>query len=597
MPAILVLLLLSSCVYFNTIYNAKRLYREAEKARTEALRTGSGITRNLKDRYKVVVIKCSKVLRDHPNSGWVDDSIFLMGKALVRQQEYNKGIRKFQELITNYPESKYVSRSLYWLALANYEKKEYNQALMFTRRFIEGFSKHELRHKVIFLAGDINLELEKNEDALNFYSMVADESSEREVMDEALLKSARLHYRFEDWENAASSYKLLLKKGISWELRYDISLALGECYAKIGKCREAIEIFDEILPDVTKIVDKGPVMLGKAEGYECMDSLETAIIEYRHIIKKFPRSDFAAKAYYKMGLLYHEKLDSLQMAEEAFSNVGKESSKSEFASLALQKSTSIRKLMELQNSSGERASEEQMAGARFSAAEIQLTRLGETEAAIENYMVVIDSFPETSYAPVAAYAMGWIYQKELEDKERALEAYRRVILKYPRSLQARGALEQFFRLGDEASGGMMQAYIDSALADTAAIAAEMREKMEKTRVDSIAAARKVSESFPGTNISASEMLPADSLRNSMRPVSGMSLADSLRNSMRPVSRMLPADYLRNSMRPVRQGLIDSLRSAVEAPASKAETRSATVEIPADTIAADSLGQGRAKEKI
>ena len=130
MPAILVLLLLSSCVYFNTIYNAKRLYREAEKARTEALRTGSGITRNLKDRYKVVVIKCSKVLRDHPNSGWVDDSIFLMGKALVRQQEYNKGIRKFQELITNYPESKYASPDQKNIRYSHYQAQYYSQAIL-----------------------------------------------------------------------------------------------------------------------------------------------------------------------------------------------------------------------------------------------------------------------------------------------------------------------------------------------------------------------------------------------------------------------------------------------------------------------------------
>jgi len=118
--SVLILSSLHSCVYFNTMYNARRIYSEAEEAREESVRTGVEPSRALKDKYKDVIFKCSKILRDSPESSWVDDAIFLMGKALVRQEEYNKGIRKFQELLTNYPESEYVptySTGSPWLIL------------------------------------------------------------------------------------------------------------------------------------------------------------------------------------------------------------------------------------------------------------------------------------------------------------------------------------------------------------------------------------------------------------------------------------------------------------------------------------------------
>ncbi|MBN2184937.1 MAG: tetratricopeptide repeat protein [Candidatus Krumholzibacteriota bacterium] len=464
--AAVILSMTSSCVYFNTMYNARRLFKKAEELREDSISKGTENRRGLKDRYDEVIFKCSKVIRDHPESSWVDDAIFLMGKSLVRQEEYNKGIRKFQELITNYPESEYVPEAIYWLALANYDKREYNQALVFINRFLDAFPDHEIRYQVIFLAGDINFEMGNNVDALEFYSSAADKASEREVIDEAMLKRAKLHYKFKDWQKAAEGYEKLLKKGIPWQMRYDISIALGDCYSRTGRCDEAKKLFDEILPDVPRVIDQGPVMLGQAEAYQCMDSLSLTIGKYKDITEKFPHSNYSAEAYYKLGLIYHEKLDSLQRAQESFSNVAKESAKSEYAPLALQKSRSIKKLIELQNSSEKGASKEKIAGAKFSVAEIKLTRLDEVESARKNYLAVVDSFPETSYAPAAAYAVAWIYQEKLGDKDKAVEAYRTTILKFPRSHQAGGAVSQLHKLGDHAGAEMMQAYIDSAFADT-----------------------------------------------------------------------------------------------------------------------------------
>lgn len=570
-PALAGAVLISSCIYFNTMYNARRIYSEAEEQRLE-----SGMNRGLKDKYQKVVVKCSKIVTEHPESSWVDDAIFLMGKAFVRQEEYSKGIRKFIELTTNIPNSEYVAPSYYWLALAHFEKRDYNQALVYTGKFLESYPDHELEYRVMFLAGDINLELDNYEEALNFYSMVAEKASRREIVEEAVEKSARLYYRFEDWENAAASYKLLLRKGIPWDKRYGISLSLGDCYTKTGQCSEAMAIFDEILPDVPTVKDKAPVMLGQAAAFECMDSLQAAISKYEEITKNYANSVFAAEAYFKLGTIYHEKLDSLALAEQAFSKVAGAASSSEYAPIAQQKSTSIKRIMELQKATAGGQDDEQKAQQKFMAAEIQLTRLDETETALSNYRAVVDSFPGSTYAPRAGYAIGWILLKKYNQPDSAAAAYSDLITRYPRSIQAKGALEIVKGLDPDSLGVVLQAYVDSAMADTAAINAELRMQREKARADSLKNAEKMEE--------ARQRAQPDSARSLPQPPGREQVRQDTRYPLDYKSREEIIDSLRKAALEA-----DSLRKAAADSVHKADTLKAIPPPqapPADTSAVE-----------
>jgi TolA-binding protein len=452
-----------SCAYFNTLYNARRIFKEAEKAAVT-----DAAAREQREKYKDVVKKCSQMIQDHPKSRWVDDAVFLMGEALVRQEEYDKAIRKFQEILTNFPESEYVPKSIYWLALAYHLKQDDAQALVYVERFLKGFPKHELRFDALFLGGDIKRALEDYDGALDYYRIVAAEAKKKEMINESLLKSAELFYGRGDWEKAAASYQKVLRKGISWQQRYDISLALGDCLAKTGKCPEALALFDGLLVKASTTVEVPPLRLGRAASYACMDSLSRALAEYRDVGAKYPKSTYSAEAYYRIGIIYQERLDSLKLAADAFAKVGNEYANSEFAAVSLEKSSSIKRLLELQRSAGKGESAEQAANKRFMAAEIQLTKLEDIPMALAGYAAVLDSFPETSVAPKAAYAIAWIRQIRLKEKEAAIERYRTLIKRYPRSYQAKGALYQLGLAGADSLMASLQAYRDSALADTTA---------------------------------------------------------------------------------------------------------------------------------
>ncbi len=424
--------------------------------------------REQREKYKDVVKKCSQMIQDHPKSRWVDDAAFLMGTALVRQEEYDKATRKFQEIVTNFPESEYVPRSIYWLALAYHLKQDDAQALVHVDRFLKEYPGHDLRFDALFLGGDIKRALEDYEGALDYYGIVAAEAKKKEIVDESRLKSAELFRGRGEWQKAAANYRKVLRKGISWERRYGISLAFGECLAKTGECVEALELFDALLAKATTTLEMPPLILGRAASYACMDSLPRALAEYGNVGTKYPKSAYSAEAYYRVGIIYQERLDSLKLAADAFAKVGNEYANSEFAAVSLERSGSIKRLLDLQKSAGAGESAEQAAEKRFMAAEIQLTKLDDVPMALAGYTAVLDSFPETSVAPKAAYAIAWIRQNKLGEKEAAVERYRALVERYPRSFQAKGALYQLERAGADSLGTYLQAYRDSALADTTA---------------------------------------------------------------------------------------------------------------------------------
>ena len=71
--------LLAGCVYFNTIYNAKELYRETELARLAGQDTA------LAERYDEVIDKATRAYNDDEGGKWSDDALLLIGQAQLRR--------------------------------------------------------------------------------------------------------------------------------------------------------------------------------------------------------------------------------------------------------------------------------------------------------------------------------------------------------------------------------------------------------------------------------------------------------------------------------------------------------------------------------
>ena len=78
--------ILCSCAYFTTLYNAQQYFADAEKIRLE--KEGDIVPIAAIDKYTKTIQKCKKSLEDYPDSKWKLETYLLMGKATFYKNDF-----------------------------------------------------------------------------------------------------------------------------------------------------------------------------------------------------------------------------------------------------------------------------------------------------------------------------------------------------------------------------------------------------------------------------------------------------------------------------------------------------------------------------
>lgn len=87
------LLLLSGCVYYNGVYNAKRLSRAAERAEQD------GRTIDARDLWAQVVVKADSVIARHPASAYIPQVQLLRARALGRTDQCSEAVPALRQAL------------------------------------------------------------------------------------------------------------------------------------------------------------------------------------------------------------------------------------------------------------------------------------------------------------------------------------------------------------------------------------------------------------------------------------------------------------------------------------------------------------------
>src|SRR3990172_3049444 len=163
----------SSCAYYNTFYNTKKLYKEAKDERDKRQTDVPGPTE--KKKYDDTISKASKILEFHPNSKYVDDAVMILGECFYYKEEYIKAQRKFQELIKFFPESDFYFNAKVWLAKTNIKLNDYASARLILTELTEKTKlKKDIREESKFLLGDLYFQQKNYKEAEREYSETVD---------------------------------------------------------------------------------------------------------------------------------------------------------------------------------------------------------------------------------------------------------------------------------------------------------------------------------------------------------------------------------------------------------------------------------------
>ena len=430
-------LVFPGCAYFNTFYNAKKQFGEAEKVYL-ANPPDLEISSNQRGLYEQAIKKASKILVFYPNSKYVDDALFLMGKAYFRMEEFGKSRRKFEELLVNYPKSDFRFEAGYLLGTIHYYLDEPSRARDVLTAVIESKKKNSWADDARHLLGEMTFWNGQYREALNEYARVAEDYPKSELRADAKFKIGECQYKLEQYQNALEAYLEARNLHFSARLRYQIELRIGECYQKLGQFQKALDTFSDLARSDRYVEHLPELQLRVSEVYYLMGDSTRAIERYEDIVRQNEKTNEAAWAYYQLGLIFMEDLSDLEKAKEYFDKSKAEAPTSEAAQLASLRRSQISKLEEYRLTAVS-ADSVQLAEAYFFLGEVYLLDLSHPDSALVYYQKVLAQNPESKYAPRSQYVAAWITESSLKDSLAAHRLYQELIDRYPDSESAHTA--------------------------------------------------------------------------------------------------------------------------------------------------------------
>ncbi len=459
---------LSGCVYFNTFYNARKNFNEAEGERRDS-ESRTGKPRVNRSKYQLAIEKSSIVLEKHPDSKYYDDALYIIGVSYYWTQDYLKSQRKFRELLANFEESDFVIRSRLYLAKCKLALDERPEAITIFQNLLKTVKDDKIRAEAAFAIGDFYYDTKEYEEANVYYealidSLAATDSERRR----ARLNIAGGYFARFDIPAAKSNYLAVLKMNPTLEEEYEAVFRAGECSYLLQDISGGLDRFEELADDARFYDSIGSIRLQIARGYELDDDMDLALEEYEDVTVESASPTAAGIALYNLGLIYQFDLEDFDKSLDYYEQAKKKGrTRNPFYDESVRRAADISKLATFKSgkeldTAATKEQRDQASLAQLRLGELFLFDLNQPDSAIAAYKYAVDSLPDAYYTPRALLSMALAKRNYLEDTtafdadmQAFLESYSRTDF-YPEALDILGLK------GTEIDTGYAESYFDKA---------------------------------------------------------------------------------------------------------------------------------------
>ena len=439
---------LASCksVYYNTFYNARQKYLIADQKRVESETPGSRITpATYRALYQRAIVKASIVLTYHPKSKWFDDCLLLIGKASYWREDYAEALTKFQELQKNFPQSELIPESRYWQGLSLWAVNRIADARA-TFALFGPTTDPELYGLANLALAEMEATQDNREDAIASYrALIKALDKKHKLRAKAWQGVGNNLLELGRYDEALEAYQNVLESKPDTKTDFETHVKIGETLERQREFDKALVAYRQILKIKRLRIYEAETRLKQAHVHRQKGELETAEEIYNAIAEKYPRSEYSATAFYRLGLIEQRARKDLEKAKELFEKSVREDRGSDAGALALQRQKDLRDLERYRKQAESVQDSQKVLAPLFNLAELYLFNLGEPDSALGIYQRVLSLTDSSDFAPKARYAIGLIYADSLKDEAAGNEQFQLLIDEYPHTpyaLEARTRLDQ-----------------------------------------------------------------------------------------------------------------------------------------------------------
>jgi TolA-binding protein len=426
------LFVFSSCAYFNTFYNARQYFEQAEKQRLE--KAGESIPPGAIDAYGKVIDKSQHVIDKYPDSKLVKEALLLIGMSRFHRKEYRIAETVFKQYVETYADN--VDQAEYWLALCKWKLGKPQPALDVLQSMLETATDKNFISSIYLSKAEINLDIDNSKLALEYLVLAAETNKDRDERGQIYYRIAELAYNAEDYEQSLSANTEVVKNSTSKKRKEEANLQIVRIHRLLGNWDTVKDLIKSMLLDETFKTIHGDLDLELVKLYQMDGLMEEAITRIESIKEDYKNSKTSAEAYYIHGEIALYDYWNLDDAKKYFEWVTREYRQSIYTSTANLRAKEITKYQEsleeittlddqilltiavldsLIDDSLKSVREKEVNNSRISIAS-HLYNLGELEAfhfkrqdsSMTHFQRIVDEFPETDYYPKSLFALYYI---------------------------------------------------------------------------------------------------------------------------------------------------------------------------------------------
>ncbi len=343
--------------YFNLYHNAKTLYYDAEeqilKERKDIFAISeAAIPAGANQNLPKVIEKFSKLLQFHNKSSYVDDALYLIGKAFFYQRSYIKASRKFQELIATQPNSNLVMDATLWLAKSEIQMKKFDSGL----KYLEEARQLALAEEDKEVLAEIYIEevrylkfIEKYPEAIQKLRDLVSVDLSDDISAKAQYEIGELYFKkLNDPQKAADAYKAALAFGPPFEIEYNSSLNYSICLRALNKIEESQAHLQKMSKEFKYQEKIDEIMLQKGLNLKKLGNYDEAYKQFYTLDTLALNSVSSGIARYELGDMFENNLKNFDSAYVYYLKAEKSASTAEYVKKIREKSSLFKRYEGLQ---------------------------------------------------------------------------------------------------------------------------------------------------------------------------------------------------------------------------------------------------------
>ena len=319
------------CAYFNTFYNAKQYYEEAEKLRLE--KDGESIPITAMDKYAKTIKKCQTVISDFPKSKYVIEARLLMSKARYYRSDLDIAISDLGEIqksgtIDQKEEAKY------WKALCKWKKGSVSAALNELDELLKNSKSRDIKSKCYLSLAEIAQESTDLDMALSHLKNAANLTTSRSEKGVIYGRLSEMAFSQKSYELARTGYENVISYSLSKEKIEKAHLQILKILRMEKKYKSAQKKIKSMLLDDKFSRISGNLELELVQIYKAQNEISEIENRLETIVNNYQRTAVSAEAYFQLGKIYSSEKWNLEKAKEYFEMVSKEYNRSIFSAMA-----------------------------------------------------------------------------------------------------------------------------------------------------------------------------------------------------------------------------------------------------------------------